>query len=101
MRFLQSVENLREYTSAMLAKESILALTLDSLNNLKKQADSDNLFNLHLQRFVPYTSDLIKLGFNEPVDSQAIKQALAKLSEDYKTGRRGICSQSGRSRENL
>ena len=42
----------------------------------------------------PYTSDLIPLLFNETIDVQSIRQKLEKVSQDYKTGKRGLGSRS-------
>jgi predicted GIY-YIG superfamily endonuclease len=87
-------EGLREYSQTRLAKESIQALTPESLAKLQQQADREKSSTFYLQRLHPYTSDLIKLLFDEPVDREKIKRELEQLSEDYKSGQRGVGSRS-------
>jgi hypothetical protein len=87
-------KGLREYTQTTLAQETIRAITPESLAKIKKQADREEQSPFYLKRLNPYTSDLIKPLFNEPVDSEAAKKIMVKISEDYKAGMRGIGSRS-------
>jgi hypothetical protein len=87
-------EGLREYTQATLAQETIRAITPDSLAKIQNQADGEEQSALYIKRLNPYPSDLIKPLFNEPVDSEAAKKLMVKISEDYKAGRRGTGSRS-------
>lgn len=89
--YKDELEGLREYTQASLAQESIKALTPESLVRLQKQVDEESSA-FYVQRLNPYTCDPIKLLFNEPLDSKAAKEKLAKISEDYKKRRRGVGS---------
>ncbi|MEA5535920.1 hypothetical protein [Crocosphaera sp. XPORK-15E] len=90
----EQLEEFQDYHQTKLAEESIKALTPESLSKIQQQTDSKSHLNLHLQRLIPYTSDLISLVFNESIDKEKIDQELTKVSEDYKTGRRGIGSRS-------
>jgi hypothetical protein len=83
---------LREYKQTTLAQESIKALTPESLFQLQQQGDIETSSKLFLQRLHPYTSDLIKLFFNEPINRESAKNSLVKVSQDYKLGKRGIGS---------
>jgi hypothetical protein len=88
----KKVEELREYIETSLAEEPIKALKLESLIKLQQQADKEKSYGFHLHRLNPYTSDLIKLIFNDLVDKDKIKKELVKISGDYKTRRRGVGS---------
>lgn len=90
----QEARQLLEYTQTTLAEESIKVLTPESLVNIQEQLDREKPFAAHFTRLNPYTSDLIKPVFNESIDRNTAKQLLSKLSEDYKTGRRGFNSRS-------
>ncbi|WP_206755809.1 MULTISPECIES: GIY-YIG nuclease family protein [Cyanophyceae] len=87
-------QGIREYTETTLAQESIRALTPESLGKIKNQADEKSQSALYLKRLNPYSSDRIKPLFNEPVDRETAKTLMAKISEDYKAGLRGIGSRS-------
>ena len=88
----QESEEIREYTQTTLARESIRTLTPESLAKIQNQSNKNQEFLL--KRLKPYDSDLIKLIFNEPVDSEGIKSNLNQINEDYKTGKRGVGSRS-------
>ena len=89
----EELEGLPKYTQATLAQESIKSLTPESLARIQQQAERENRSALYsLQRLNPYTLDLIKPVFDEPVDRKAAEKKLAKVSEDYKAGRRGVGS---------
>ncbi len=79
-----------EYIQAEIAQEYIRALNSKSLTQFLRQ----NKQETYLQNFIPYASDLVKSFFHEPIDREAIKNKLIKLSEDYKAGRRGVGSRS-------
>ncbi len=85
---------LREYTQATLAQETIRAITPESLTKIQNEADGEKQASFYIKRLNPYRSDLIKPLFNEPVDSEAAKKLMVKISEDYKAGMRGIGSRS-------
>lgn len=90
----EEFQGLRAYTKTTLAQESIRALTPESLAKLQHQVDKQNQYALYLNRLKPYTSDPIKLLFNEQMDSEGAKKVMEKISEDYKVGSRGIGSRS-------
>lgn len=90
----EETEGIREYTDTTLAQNYIRALTPESLGKIQNQADEKDRYFLHIKRLKPYTLDLIKILFNEPVDSKAAKAMMCKISDDYKTGIRGIGSRS-------
>lgn len=90
----EKLQEIREYTETTLAQESIRALTPESLAKIKNQAEENERYVLHLKRLTPYNVDLIKILFNEPVDSKVTKIMMGKISEDYKAGMRGIGSRS-------
>ena len=83
-----------EYQQTALAQESIKVLTPGSLAQLQQRLGTEETFKLYLQRLEPYTSDLIKLFFNEPINHESAKNELIKVSQDYKLGKRGIGSRS-------
>jgi len=87
-------EGIREYTDTTLAQDYIKALTPESLAKIQNQADENDRYFLHFKRLKPYNLDLIKILFNEAVDSKAAKAMMCKISNDYKTGIRGIGSRS-------
>lgn len=87
-------EGLREYAETTLAQETIRVITPESLAKIQNQADEESQYALYLKRINPYSSDLIKPLFNEPVDIEAAKKLMVKISDDYKAGRRGIGSRS-------
>jgi hypothetical protein len=90
----KEIEEFQPYNQTTLAQESIRALTPESLAKLQQQTDNEKGYALHLHRLNPYTCDLIKPLFNEMIDRECAKKLLAKVSEDYKTRRRGIGSRS-------
>jgi predicted GIY-YIG superfamily endonuclease len=83
-----------EYTQTTLASESIKAITSESLTKIQKQLEQEKQYVVHLKRLNPYNSDLIKLFFNEPINRENIRNELAKVSQGYKLGKRGIGSRS-------
>lgn len=83
---------IREYQLTTLAQESIKALTPKSLAQLQQRVDTEDTYKLYLQRLNPYTSDLIKLFFNEPINCENTQNELVKVSQNYKLGKRGIGS---------
>ncbi len=87
--FPEAIQGIREYNDTTLAQESIGALTSESLAQLQSQGNENQPSNLYLQRLLPYESDLMPILFNEPIDRQAIRAGIAKISEDYKAGKRG------------
>ncbi len=89
-----NLEEVKQYNQTTLANESIRVLTPESLKIIKNYNLEQKQNNIRLQRLKPYTSDLIPLLFNELIDCQAGKQKLYQLSQDYKTGKRGLGSRS-------
>lgn len=87
-------QGLAEYIQTTLVEESIRALKPESLEILKQQPFEEGSFDHVIKRLNPYTEDLIKLLFKEPVERESVKKELEKVSEDYKAGRRGIGSRS-------
>jgi len=87
-------QDIIEYNEITLAQETIKVLTPESLGKIQNQADENNISGLHLKRLNPYSSDLIKPLFNEPIDRESAKAIMGKISDDYKTGIRGIGSRS-------
>lgn len=83
-----------KYQQTTLARESIKVLTPKSLAQLQQGLNAEEVFKLYLQRLVPYTSDSIKLFFNESINHENAKNELIKVSQDYKLGKRGIGSRS-------
>jgi predicted GIY-YIG superfamily endonuclease len=83
-----------EYSQTTLASESIKFITPESLAKIQNQLDQEKKYAVHLKRLSPYTSDLIQLFFNEPINCQSTKNKLVKVSQDYKIGKRGIGSRS-------
>ena len=83
-----------EYNQSTIASESIKVLNLKSLNEIKTYSIENKYRPFQLQRVNPYTSDLIPLLFKELIDSEAAKQKLYKLREDYTIGKRGLGSRS-------
>ena len=90
----KNTEKSREYNQLEIAGESIKVLTKESLKEIKNNLLDNKNKRFQLQRLTPYTSDLIPLFFNEVVDFKAARQKLYKLSQDYKTGKRGPGSRS-------
>jgi predicted GIY-YIG superfamily endonuclease len=86
----KEIEEFQQYNQTTLAQESIRALTPESLAKHQQQVDDKKGYALHLKRLHPYTSDLIKPFFNEMIEREYTKELLAKVSEDYKSGRRGV-----------
>jgi predicted GIY-YIG superfamily endonuclease len=84
----------RECQLSTLAQESIKALTPKSLAQLQQRINTKDAYNLYLRRLNPYTSDLIKLFFNEAINRENAKNELVKLSQNYKLGKRGFGSRS-------
>lgn len=91
-RTAEKKEITKDYFLTKLAQESIATLTPESLTLLQQQLQNKSWYSLHLGRLIPYTSDVIKLVFNEPVDRKAIHKKLAKVSNDYVTRKRGVGS---------
>lgn len=85
-----------EYTHTTLLTESIRALNKQSLQELKDQLElgkfKTHIFNPHIKALQPYHEDLIKPLFKDKIDKNKPKQALAKVSQDYKQGKRGFGS---------
>lgn len=91
--FLQSkIEKLKDYHKITLAEEPINVLTPECLSQFQQNIDNDKPYAVHFQRLIPYKLDPIKLFFNETIDQQVLQQNLIQISEDYKTGKRGVGS---------
>ncbi|NJK27351.1 MAG: excinuclease ABC subunit C [Coleofasciculaceae cyanobacterium SM2_3_26] len=90
--FQTEPEGLREYIDSTLARESIRALTPESLAKIQSIFDSSPRRDLHINRLEPYTSELIEPVFREPVDSEAARATVQKVSNEYKQKKRGIDS---------
>ena len=88
------IEIPENYNYIKISKESIKALTLESLVAIQSNSLIQQRSKVQLQRLKPYTSDLIPLFFNESIDTQSAKKELEKISKDYKTGKRGLGSRS-------
>ena len=88
------IEIPKDYDYIKIAQESIRALTLESLVAIQSNSLVRQKNKVQLQRLKPYTSDLIPLFFNESVDTHSAKKELEKISQDYKTGKRGLGSRS-------
>lgn len=82
----------KDYVLTKLAQESIKALTTESLAQLQQPQQNKNWYSFHLGRLEPYTSDTVKVFFYESVNREAVKKKLAKVSNDYVTGKRGTGS---------
>jgi predicted GIY-YIG superfamily endonuclease len=87
-------EGLRDYQQTSLIREPMNALTPESLSKLQQQqSDISANRNLYLQRLNPYTSDPLRLLFeDQTIDRKRIRGELEQISEDYKARRRGIGS---------
>ena len=92
----QEVLSFFEYSQTTLASESIKSWTPESLAKIQKQVDQEKQYAVHFKRLNPYTSDLIKPIFNEPINRESAKNELVKVSQDYKSGKCGIGSRSKR-----
>ena len=90
----KNTEKSREYNQLEIAGESIKVLTKESLKEIKNNLLENKNKRFQLQRLTPYKSDLIPLFFNEAIDLKTARQKLYKLSQDYKTGKRGPGSRS-------
>ncbi len=90
----KNINNPIECNQSTIAGESIKVLNLKSLNEIQTYSLENKNRIFQLQRVNPYTSDLIPLLFKELIDSEAAKQKLYKLREDYTIGKRGIGSRS-------
>ncbi len=96
----EEAPQMREYIETTLAKEPINALTPESLANIQNQADQDHYYTFCLKRLKPYNSDLIEILFNdETLEREAINATMSKVSQEYKTGMRGLGSRSRRSEQ--
>jgi hypothetical protein len=78
------IEELRKYIEITLAQESIKVLTLESLLELQQQTDKEKSYIIHSQRLNPYTSDLIKPLFNDPINREHLKVAKIEQSSENK-----------------
>lgn len=96
-----NLENLKQYNQTTIANELIRVLTPESLTIIQKQTLEQQHNNIRLQRLKSYTSDLIPLLFNELIDFETGKQKLYQLSQDYKTGKRGVGSRSDPMESNI
>jgi hypothetical protein len=84
-------EGLRDYQQTSLILEPMNALTPESLSKLQQQSDISANRNLYLQRLNPYTSDPLRLLFeDQTINREKIGCELKQISEDYKARRRGI-----------
>ncbi|MEC4892691.1 MAG: hypothetical protein SAL07_04410 [Oscillatoria sp. PMC 1051.18] len=92
--YAKELPEIREYQKTTLAQQDIRALTPNSLAQLTQQVNKTRGNTQLLARLVPYHLDLIEPVFNEPVDSASAKKQLQQVSNDYKTGKRGIGSRS-------
>ncbi|WP_036478240.1 GIY-YIG nuclease family protein [Myxosarcina sp. GI1] len=88
----EKTEIAKDYFLTKLAQESIATLTPESLAQFQQQLQNKSWYSLLVGRLIPYTSDLIKLVFNEPIDREAIYKKLATISNDYITRKRGVGS---------
>jgi len=83
----EDIDHFRDYIQTTLSQEPIKALTPESLAKICQQV---NEAKGYFPRLAVYTSDLIKPLFNDPIDRESIKKQIQKISEDYKTGKRGV-----------
>ncbi|BAU63295.1 Excinuclease ABC C subunit domain protein [Stanieria sp. NIES-3757] len=87
------VKQFQEYNQINLAQENIKVITPESLTKIKQQSDkAQGNRRLFLQRLYPYTCDLISLHFKESIYRESVKQKLIQISQDHKTGQRGVGS---------
>jgi hypothetical protein len=90
----KNLEHHLEYNQTQIAKEQIRTLTPESLIQIQYDNSAQRSKKVQLERLKPYTSDLIPLFFNEPIDTNYAKQKLETISRDYRLGKRGIGSRS-------
>lgn len=88
----ENIELIKQYNQTTIAEQSIRVLIPESLHKLQNYDFKSKTRKIILQRLHNYSSDLIPLVFDEPVDLQAGKQKLYKLHNDYATGKRGVGS---------
>lgn len=96
----QDIKISRIYKQTEIAKERIRALTSESLIQIQQNNSTQQTKKIILERLKPYTSDLVPLFFNEPIDRQFEKQKLEKVSHDYKLSKRGFGSRSSNTDSN-
>ncbi|MEB3188995.1 MAG: hypothetical protein VKL42_01465 [Snowella sp.] len=90
-------EEFLEYRETTLAGEPIRCLTAESISKIQQKAYSettDTYVSQVIKQLQPYDFDPIKLLFNDSIDREESRQSLEKISEDYKTGKRGFGSRS-------
>ena len=85
-------QNIRQYQPVQLAEESMKALTTHSLGQMQTLADETKYYNRLFKRLKPYDSDLVILLFDDFIDKKKIYNRIIKVSQDYKTGKRGFGS---------
>lgn len=74
--------------------QHIKSITPEALSLIKDSSPQRQYNKIQLQRFQPYVDNLIPSLFNEPIDAESAKFKLHILSQQYKSGKRGIGSRS-------
>ena len=82
----------REYNLEKIAQTPIRILKPEFLDTIKNLDYKQQRNEISLSRIQPCVFDPIKLYFNDSIDLQTAKEKLIKISQDYRSGKRGLNS---------